>query len=168
MQKDFLARGVTHLKPLAMEEVAMRLRVHEATVSRAAMNTYLATPVGTFPLRFFFSPGISAAHGQIAARAVRARLIGILETESTSQPMTDEELRAALRAQGITISRLTVAKYRNQLGYQPAYRRKHSPQHKAEVRHEASVGSTSLDPTTWLSLEEIIQRLKTMPGGTAE
>ena len=58
VQRDFLEKGPEFLKPLPMLQVAQKLGIHVATVSRAVSDKYAQTPGGIFPLRQFFSGGI--------------------------------------------------------------------------------------------------------------
>ena len=60
-QKGFFDEGISHLKPLMMQEVADRLRIHVSTVSRAVTGKYIDTPQGVFPMKHFFSGGYSSS-----------------------------------------------------------------------------------------------------------
>jgi len=54
-QRDFFDQGPQYLKPLPMVDVAAELGIHVGTVSRAVSGKYLQTPIGIYPLRYFFS-----------------------------------------------------------------------------------------------------------------
>jgi len=125
VQHEFLAAGAESLKPLPMAEVAGRVGVHVATVSRAVAGKYVQTPRGIFPLRMFFSGGTTTSDGRdVAWDAVKARLQEIVDGEDKSKPLNDDQLAAALKQHGIDIARRTVAKYRGLLDIPPARKRK--------------------------------------------
>jgi len=125
VQRDFLLDGPEALRPLPMVEVANKVGVHVATVSRAVAGKYVQTPRGIFPLRTFFSGGTTNAEGQdVAWNAVRAKLREIVEAEDKSAPLNDDQLAAELEKQGLKIARRTVAKYRNLLNIPAARKRR--------------------------------------------
>jgi len=125
VQRDFLDAGREALKPLPMADVASRVGVHVATVSRAVAGKYVQTPRGIFPLRMFFSGGTTTAEGtDVSWDAVKVKLKEIIDAEDKSRPMNDDELAAEIKKHGIDIARRTVAKYRNLMGIPPARKRK--------------------------------------------
>ena len=125
VQREFLDSGAESLKPLPMMDVANKVGVHVATVSRAVAGKYVQTPRGIFPLRMFFSGGTTTADGQdVSWGAVKVKLKEIIDAEERTKPMNDDELAAELRKHGIDIARRTIAKYRNLMGIGPARKRK--------------------------------------------
>lgn len=125
VQRDFLDEGREALKPLPMADIAEKVGVHVATVSRAVADKYVQTPQGIFPLRMFFSGGTTTGEGrEMSWEAVKEKLKDIVDGEDKSRPLNDEKLAAALRASGIDIARRTVAKYRKILGIPPARNRR--------------------------------------------
>ncbi|MEM1080638.1 MAG: RNA polymerase factor sigma-54 [Pseudomonadota bacterium] len=117
IQTDFLHHGEIAMRPLLQKELAEIVDVHESTVSRATTGKYVHTPRGTFELKHFFSVAIPTVSGQpIAATAVRARLQALIREEQPGKPYSDQALTDALGADGLMLSRRTVAKYREQLG----------------------------------------------------
>ena len=124
-QRDFLEKGIEHLKPLTLREVAEVIDMHESTVSRVTNQKYAQTPRGVFPLKFFFSSSLGTTSGEDAsARAVRAQIRKLVDGENSAKPLTDAEIVDALRNRGVRIARRPVAKYRDQLGIMPARMRK--------------------------------------------
>ncbi len=125
-QRDFFDKGVEHLKPLTLREVADVISMHESTVSRVTNQKYVQTPRGVLPLKFFFSSSLGTTGGgeDASARAVKAQIQKLVADEETSKPLTDSDIVKALAERGIRIARRTVAKYRDQLNILPARMRK--------------------------------------------
>ena len=124
-QRGFFEKGVEHLRPLTLREVAEVISMHESTVSRVTNEKYVQTPRGVLPLKFFFSSALSTASGEEAsARSIRAKLQKMVGEEDTARPLTDQQIVHLFQEQGIQIARRTVAKYRDQLGILPARMRK--------------------------------------------
>jgi RNA polymerase sigma-54 factor len=124
-QREFLEKGQEALRPLPMADVAGKVGVHVATVSRAVAGKYVQTPRGIFPLRMFFSGGKASADGSdMAWDAIRVKLKEIVEGEDKSNPLNDDQIVEALKAVGIDIARRTVAKYRGLMDILPARKRK--------------------------------------------
>ncbi|MGH7498079.1 MAG: RNA polymerase factor sigma-54 [Gemmatimonadales bacterium] len=124
-QRDFFEKGIEHLKPLTLREVAEVINMHESTVSRVTNEKYVQTPRGVLPLKFFFSSALATASGEDAsARSIRAKLQKMVADEDTAKPLTDQQIVHLFQEQGIQIARRTVAKYRDQLGILPARMRK--------------------------------------------
>jgi RNA polymerase sigma-54 factor len=113
-QDAFLADGVQHLRPLNLKTVAEAIGMHESTVSRVTSNKYMATPRGTFELKYFFTAAIAAADGGEAhsAEAVRFRIRRLIDEESPDAILSDDVIVGILRESGVDIARRTVAKYR--------------------------------------------------------
>lgn len=125
MQRDFFLHGVRSLRPLTLREVAAAIGVHESTVSRAVANKHAQTPHGIFELRFFFDSGIDGAiGGGLSAASIKRRLQELIDGEDRRQPLSDQQLSDLLQAEGIPISRRTVAKYREEMGLASSTRRR--------------------------------------------
>jgi RNA polymerase sigma-54 factor len=124
-QRDFFEKGVEHLKPLTLREVAEVIHMHESTVSRVTNAKYVQTPRGVFPLKFFFSSGLSTDTGEdVSARGIKARIKKLVEDEDPKNPLTDQQIVEIIKQEGVNIARRTVAKYRDQLGVLSARMRK--------------------------------------------
>jgi RNA polymerase sigma-54 factor len=124
-QHDFFEKGVQHLRPLTLREVAEHIEMHESTVSRVTNEKFAQTPRGVFPLKYFFSSGLSTSSGEdISARGVRDKIRVLVSQENERKPLTDQKIVQILEGEGIQIARRTVAKYRDQLGILPARMRK--------------------------------------------
>jgi RNA polymerase sigma-54 factor len=124
-QRAFFEKGVQHLRPLTLREVAEHIEMHESTVSRVTNDKFVQTPRGVFSLKFFFSSGLSTTSGEdISARGVKAKIQTLVDEEDQKRPLTDQAIVNLLKAEGVNIARRTVAKYRDQLGILPARMRK--------------------------------------------
>ncbi|HEU0016474.1 MAG TPA: RNA polymerase factor sigma-54, partial [Longimicrobium sp.] len=124
-QRDFFDKGVQYLKPLTLREVAEVIDMHESTVSRVTNEKFVQTPRGVFPLKFFFSSGLSTTSGEdVSARGIKAQIEKLVSDEDPAHPLTDQAIVNILKDDGIQIARRTVAKYRDQLGVLSARMRK--------------------------------------------
>jgi RNA polymerase sigma-54 factor len=125
-QRDFLDRGIDHLRPLVLRTVAEDIQMHESTVSRVTSNKYAQTPQGLFELKFFFNSGIGRDGGDsMASVSVQDLLQKIVAAEDPRRPLSDLEIVRRLTSEhGLDIARRTVAKYRSILRLPPASRRR--------------------------------------------
>jgi RNA polymerase sigma-54 factor len=124
-QHDFMDKGVAHLKPLTMVQVAEVVGVHETTVSRAVSGKYMQTPQGIFEMKYFFTAGIQTATGDgVSNTSVKDMIAEIFKGEDTTKPLSDQEVVKMLKEKGIVIARRTVAKYRTELNILPSNLRK--------------------------------------------
>jgi len=124
-QRDFLDKGVAHLKPLTMAQVAEVVGVHETTVSRAVSGKYMETPQGLFEMKYFFTSGFQTATGvDMSNTSVKDMIDEIFKNEDRSKPLSDQEVVKIMGEKGIVIARRTVAKYRSELNILPSNLRK--------------------------------------------
>jgi RNA polymerase sigma-54 factor len=117
-QLPFLQRGVQHLRPLVLRDIAAATELHESTVSRATADKYVATPRGNFPFRYFFSNALPGTNGDAShsAEAIRQQLKAMIDQEDAGNVLSDDQIVALLRTGGVVIARRTIAKYRESLG----------------------------------------------------
>jgi RNA polymerase sigma-54 factor len=124
-QRKFFEKGITHLKPMVLRDVAEDIGMHESTISRVTTNKYAHTPLGIFELKYFFNSAIQRINGEaIASASVQEKIRKIIETENTKKPYSDEKISKFLKEQNINIARRTVAKYREIMGVLPSNKRK--------------------------------------------
>jgi RNA polymerase sigma-54 factor len=124
-QQEFLDKGVEALRPMMIKEVAEELGVHPSTISRAVANKYAHTPQGVLELRFFFSEGSNGPEGADTPLLVLKRKVKkLIEDEDAKHPLTDDQLAAMLQAQGIQLTRRTVAKYREDMNIPSTHQRR--------------------------------------------
>ncbi len=124
-QQHFLEFGPMAMKPLGLREIAQQLGLHESTVSRVTNNKYMATPVGVFELKFFFSREMATANGgSCSATAIRGVIQGMLDAENPKEPLSDAQIARLLVRQGLKVARRTVTKYRQLLKVPSVERRR--------------------------------------------
>ncbi|MGB9616015.1 MAG: RNA polymerase factor sigma-54 [Desulfomonilaceae bacterium] len=123
-QRDFFDKGIDHLKPLILKDVADDIGMHESTVSRVTSNKYVHTPRGIFELKYFFNSGIPQGKESIASESVKNHIMRIVKNEDPTKPVSDQDIVEELKRSQIHIARRTVAKYRELLGIPSSSRRK--------------------------------------------
>jgi RNA polymerase sigma-54 factor len=124
-QREFMEKGVAHLRPMTMAQVADVVGVHETTVSRGVSGKYIQTPQGIFEMKFFFTAGLQTASGDgVSNTSVKDMIAEIFKAEPSDKPLSDQEVVKMLSDKGITIARRTVAKYRDELNILPSNLRK--------------------------------------------
>ena len=115
-QSNFFIHGEVAMRPMVQRELADELGVHESTISRVTTAKYMATPRGTFELKYFFGSALGTeAGGNASSTAVRALIKQFIAAEDTARPLSDSQLAEMLKEQGIDCARRTVAKYREGL-----------------------------------------------------
>lgn len=125
VQTDFLDKGISHLKPLIMADVASAVSLHETTVSRAVAGKHMQTPRGVFEMKYFFTPGLKTADGgDVSNKTVKDIIANIVAQEDSAGPLSDQEILEQLTHRGIQIARRTIAKYRVALRIPPSHLRK--------------------------------------------
>jgi RNA polymerase sigma-54 factor len=120
-QCEFFEKGVEFLKPLIMEDIARRVEMNVATISRVSNGKYVQTPHGVFEIKYFFNTGISRSDGgELSKRHVKTRIEEIIRAENPEKPLSDQEIYRQLQEEGIKLARRTVTKYREELKILPA------------------------------------------------
>ena len=125
-QRPFFEKGVTHLSPLILKDIADDISMHESTVSRITTNKYVATPFGVFELKFFFNSGLELDDGsQVGSESVKVLIKKFIGEEDPKYPLSDEKICEMLKDKlKVNIARRTVAKYRTALDIPSSSRRK--------------------------------------------
>ncbi|WP_198971344.1 RNA polymerase factor sigma-54 [Xylophilus sp. ASV27] len=124
-QKNFFVHGELAMRPLVLREIADELGLHESTISRVTTAKYMATPHGTFELKYFFGSALGTeTGGNASSTAVRALIKQFVASENAKKPLSDSQISEMLKEQGIECARRTVAKYREALRIAPANLRK--------------------------------------------
>jgi len=126
-QKDFLDKGVQHIKPMMLKDIAEDIGMHLSTVSRVVNRKYAHTPQGVIELRRFFTEGMMNEEGEeVSTRIIKLKIKKLIEEEDSHNPITDDHVVKILLKDGIKLSRRTVAKYRDQMQI-PGSRERRAP-----------------------------------------
>ena len=125
-QFDYFQEGdETKLRPMILKDIAQMINMDISTVSRVASSKTIQTDFGIYPLKYFFSEGISTDSGEeVSSREVKQIIKDLIESEDKSKPFPDDKLEDLLNEKGYNIARRTVAKYREQLNIPVARLRK--------------------------------------------
>ena len=124
-QRNFLEHGEVAMRPMVLREIADVLGVHESTISRVTTQKYIATPRGTYELKYFFGSHVATDTGGAASStAIRALIKQLVSAEDTKAPLSDSRIARILAEQGIVVARRTIAKYRESLQIPPVNQRK--------------------------------------------
>ncbi len=124
-QREFFEKGIVHLKPMVLRDVAQDIGMHESTISRVTTNKYAYTPQGIFELKYFFNSSIHRSQGgDIASASVQEKIRQIILAEDPKKPYSDDKISQLLKEEQIHIARRTVAKYREMLKVLPSNKRK--------------------------------------------
>ena len=124
-QREFMDKGITHLRPLTLQQVASRIGMHESTVSRVTSNKYVQTPRGVYLLKYFFSSSLEKDGSEdVSAKSVRNLIMELIGQEEKKSPLSDQAIADQLHEKGFRIARRTVAKYREQMNILSARQRR--------------------------------------------
>lgn len=127
LQHDFfVSEDETHLRPMILKDVARVTGYDLSVISRATAGKYVATPIGVYPLKFFFNERVGGddEESSTSSREILAVLRELIENEDSAHPLSDDALMKLLNERGYDIARRTVAKYRERLGLPVARLRK--------------------------------------------
>lgn len=125
-QNDFfLKKGP--VAPLTMNNLSKEIGVHVSTISRAIKEKYIQYPYGVAEIRTLFTGGIptDSQSGEMSRDEIKRRIKALIDTEDKTTPLSDQRISLRLEAEGIYISRRTVAKYREELGINGAHDRRY-------------------------------------------
>jgi RNA polymerase sigma-54 factor len=124
-QRHWLEHGDVAMRPLVLREIAGLLGLHESTISRVTTQKFMATPRGTFELKYFFGSHVATeAGGAASSTAIRAMIKELVAAENAKEPLSDSRIAQILGEQGIVVARRTIAKYRESLQIPPVNQRK--------------------------------------------
>jgi RNA polymerase sigma-54 factor len=124
-QRHFFEHGEVAMRPMVLREIAETLGLHESTISRVTTQKYMATPRGTYELKYFFGSHVATeTGGACSATAIRALIKQLVSAEDTKTPLSDSRISQILGQQGIVVARRTIAKYRESLQIPPVNLRK--------------------------------------------
>ncbi len=121
----FFTGDESKLRPMILKDIANQINMDISTVSRVANSKSIQTEFGIYPLKYFFSEGITTESGEdVSSREVKHHLKELINKEDKKKPLSDDKLEKLLNQKGYNIARRTVAKYREQLNIPVARLRK--------------------------------------------
>jgi RNA polymerase sigma-54 factor len=127
-QTEFLEQGDEAMRPMVLRDVAEEIGMHESTISRVTTNKYMHTPRGIFEFKYFFSSHLSSVDGEDqSSTSVRAKIRKLIGAENPAKPLSDSKIASLLAADGITVARRTVAKYREVMNISSSSERRQRP-----------------------------------------
>lgn len=127
-QTQFLEHGDEAMKPMVLRDIAEEIGMHESTISRVTTNKYMHTPRGVFEFKYFFSSHLSSIGGEDqSSTSVRAKIRKLIGAENPGKPLSDSKIASMLAAEGISVARRTVAKYREAMNIAPSSERRKRP-----------------------------------------
>lgn len=117
-QRNYFIEGEeSKLRPMILKDISDITGYDISTISRVVNSKYIQTHFGTFPLKYFFSEGLTTDSGEeVSTIEIKRILSENISSEDKRDPLTDEALMDLLTAKGFHIARRTVAKYREMLG----------------------------------------------------
>jgi RNA polymerase sigma-54 factor len=124
-QRHFFEHGEVAMRPMVLREIAETLGLHESTISRVTTQKFMATPRGTFELKYFFGSHVATdSGGSASSTAIRALIRQLVAAEDPGAPLSDARIAQVLGEQGFVVARRTIAKYRESLQIPPVNQRK--------------------------------------------
>jgi RNA polymerase sigma-54 factor len=124
-QIDFLDKGIDQLRPMMIKDVAEEVGVHPSTVSRAVANKYAHTAQGIFELRYFFSEAVNGPMGnETSLLIVKRKVRKFIDEEDPKNPLTDDKIAQMLKDEGISVTRRSITKYREDLKIPSTHQRR--------------------------------------------
>lgn len=115
-QINFFENGTGQLVPMKLSDISSKLNFHDSTVSRAIRDKYIQCRHGVFPVAYFFTCAASSSASNknktASQESVKNRIKEIINNENKFKPLSDREISELLNEEGISVSRRTVAKYR--------------------------------------------------------
>ncbi len=123
-QRDFFEDGPEFLLPYSRKDMAEQVGRSESTISRALKDKYVECDWGMFPTDYFFPKSSVEAHPMMTKNNIENNIQTIIGREDKLSPLSDEAIVDSLKSLGISVSRRTVAKYRDELGIPASSRRR--------------------------------------------
>lgn len=109
------------LAPLSMCELAEALHIHVSTVSRVLSGKFVLFHNRVFPMKELCPPKLSS--GQ-SGDQIKRMILRLIDLESKADPLSDAQISSCLLEKGVSISRRTVSKYRQEMGQPQIAQRK--------------------------------------------
>ncbi|MDE5773901.1 MAG: RNA polymerase factor sigma-54 [Muribaculaceae bacterium] len=129
LQREYFETGdVYTLRPMMIKDISAITGQDLSVISRATNNKYVETPWGAVkPLRELFSnvKGDEEQGETLTNRQIEAQIEAIIEDEDKKHPLSDAQICEEMQKRGYTLSRRTIAKYRDAKQIPVARLRKH-------------------------------------------
>ncbi len=124
-QPEFLDHGMDGLKPMMIKDIAEEVGVHPSTVSRAVANKFAHTPQGVYDLRFFFSEAVKGTNGATTSLTlVKLKVKRLIDAEDRKKPLTDNKIAQLLKEDGVSVTRRSITKYREDMKIPSTHQRR--------------------------------------------
>jgi len=125
-QREFFEKGIHHLHPMTLADIAATVELHESTVSRVTTNKYISTHRGMYEMKYFFSSSLGDNNGSenYSSTTVKYLIKELILNESPASVLSDDKIAELLQEKHIDIARRTVAKYREAIGIASSAERK--------------------------------------------
>lgn len=125
-QYQFFEKGIEHLRPMTLKDIAEALSVNESTVSRITNGKYMSTPRGLFELKYFFSSAAGSYIGDetTSTTTIKHKIKCLIDNELPSAILSDDKIVSLLGQEGIKIARRTITKYREAMNIPTSGERK--------------------------------------------
>lgn len=125
-QYHFFEKGIEHLKPMILKDIAEALGINESTVSRVTTGKYMSTPQGLFELKYFFSSAAGSYIGNddTSTKVIKHKIKNLIDNEDAKHILSDDKIVQILGQEGIKIARRTVTKYREAMSIPTSAERK--------------------------------------------
>jgi RNA polymerase sigma-54 factor len=125
-QKEYFDKGEAYLKPMSLKMLSENLNLHESTISRAVKDKYISTPTGTVRIKELFTNGLKQNENneEISTNLIRIEIEKIIQAEDKHKPLSDRDISELISKANHTISRRTIAKYREELGIKSSSKRR--------------------------------------------
>jgi RNA polymerase sigma-54 factor len=113
-QEKFFLHGIRFLRPLVLRDIAEAVGMHESTISRVTTSKYIATPRGTFEMKYFFTSSIGAGVGdaEFSSKTVMFYIKELIDAEDPKDILSDDAIVKLLRNRNVDVARRTITKYR--------------------------------------------------------
>lgn len=115
-QRDFfMTADAGTIRPMILRDIAADTGLDLSVISRATAGKYVATPAGVYPVKMFFNERPNES-SDASVHTISERIRTLIAHEDKTAPLSDEAICAVLDAEGYSIARRTVAKYREKIG----------------------------------------------------
>jgi RNA polymerase sigma-54 factor len=125
-QDNFFRYGIHHIKPLVLSDIAQGIEMHESTVSRVINGKYIATHIGVYELKYFFSSAVTSSSGgeDVSSKRIKFMIKDLIDKENPGEILSDDKIAILLKADGVEVARRTIMKYREAMNIPSSVQRR--------------------------------------------